>query len=45
MRDDIAYIVTHKVTATKNANKSISQERIIGFELLLLLLSYASRAM
>jgi len=30
MRDDLTYIVTQKVTATENVNKSISRERIIG---------------
>jgi len=32
MHDDVTYIVTQKVTATKNVNKSIARERIIGFE-------------
>jgi len=32
MRDDVTYIVTQKVTATENVNKSILRERIIGFE-------------
>jgi len=30
MRDDLTYIVTQKVTANENVNKSISRERIIG---------------
>ena len=32
MRDDVTYIVTQKVTAPENVNKSIARERIIGFE-------------
>jgi len=32
MRDDVTYIVTQKVTATENVNKSIWRERMIGFE-------------
>jgi len=34
MRDGVTYIVTvtQKVTATEKGNKSISRERIIGFE-------------
>jgi len=32
MRDDVTYIVTQKVTASENVNKSISRERIIGLE-------------
>jgi len=28
MRDDVTYIVTQKVTATKNVNKLILRERI-----------------
>ena len=32
MRHDVTYVVSQKVTATKNVNKSISRERIIGFE-------------
>ena len=32
MRDDVTYVVTQKVTATENVNKSTSRERIIGFE-------------
>ena len=31
MRDDVTYIVTQKVMATENVNKSYSRERIIGF--------------
>jgi len=32
MRDVVTYIMTQKVTATKNVNKSITREQIIGFE-------------
>jgi len=28
----VTYIVTQKVTASENVNKSIARERIIGFE-------------